>query len=185
MKFERPTLFCDPSYTCSGVCLVDPQNKTLEFQGFSRAETKRDLHHYYVAAKELAYLFRSYLERVLDEYPNLDVVMEAPFPGSFASSGLYMLQAYYLQVLKDLPIKNFYSLSPSYVSGQVKKACGKKDGIGIRKKYSLELLASMNIDGWTVKNVKLLKIAGCDPQTAFLFYWFLSTSDKVLDKFIL
>lgn len=185
MQFKRPTLFIDPSYFCSGVCLVISSEKKLEFQGFSRAETKKDLHHYYVAARELASLFKAYLERVLEEFPRLDVVMEAPFPGSYASSGLYMLQAYYLQVLKESSITTFYSLSPSYISGQVKKACGKKDGTGIRKKYTKEILDCMLADGWTIKHPEMLKIAGCDPQTAFLFYYMLSHSDKVLEEFIL
>lgn len=184
MKFDMPTLFIDPSYTLSGLCLVDPKEKAFEFQGFSRAETKRDLHHYYIAARESSSMFASYLERVLARYSSLTVVMEAPFPGSFASSGLYMLQAYYLKVLEAHKERvTFYSLSPSFISGQVKKACNKQDGIGVRKRWCVERLSELQAKGWSVKNSKMLKIAGADCQTAFGFWYFLSQSDKQLELF--
>lgn len=186
MIFNKPTLFIDPSYTCTGLCLVDSKAKTLVFDGISRAETKKDLHHYYEAAKNLRGLLVSRLEDIHKMYPEgFDVVMEAPFPGSYASSGLYMLQAYFLDALHSYSDygMTFYSLSPSYISGQIKRENGKKDSIGIRKKWCLEKLNELQSKGWTVENVRILKAAGADPQTAFGFWYFLATSDKSLEAF--
>lgn len=185
MEFNRPTLFIDPSFTMTACCLVDPNKKSFEFQGFSRAETKRDLHHYYVAARDIQRSFASYLERLFSRYSDgFDVVMEAPFPGSFASSGLYMLQAYLLEALSSYSANlNFYSLSPSFISGQIKKVNEKKDGIGIRKRWCSATLEKLAADGWTIIHPEMLKVAKADCQTAFGFWYFLSMSDKKLERF--
>lgn len=184
MKFDRPTLFIDPSFSCSGLCLVEPEKKQLTFDGISRAETKRDLSHYYNAAKSIAENLRKYLCGLEALYgKEFQIVMEAPFPGSFASSGLFMLQGLLLEAIQQFGV-TLYSLSPSYISGQIKKACNKQDGIGIRKKWCAEVLETFVHDGWSIKNAEILKAAGCDPQTAFGFYYFLSRTDKVLGYFV-
>lgn len=185
MRFINPTVFIDPSYSCSGVCLVDSNQKILEFQGFSASETKRDLEKYYNAARSIASSFSSWLKLRLEQYPNLDVVMEAPFPGSFASSGLFLLQGLMLkEIQENLKSENrFYSLTPSYISNQIKKACSKQDGIGVRKRWANDLILNLESQGWRIKNSTLLKAAGCDPQTALGFWWFLSNSEKTLEPF--
>lgn len=189
MEFNRPTVFIDPSYTCSGVCFVNPKSKTIRFDGFASADTKRDLQKYYLAAKDISRNLVQYLGQKCTQEGELDVVMEAPFPGSFASSGLFMLQGLILiqtaSLIETGQHLTLYSLPPSYISSQIKKVCNKKDGIGVRKQWTSEKLQELKALGWRFEHESILKEAGADPHTAFGFWYFLRSSNKELPRFLL
>jgi hypothetical protein len=189
MKFSKNAVFIDPSYTCTGCLFVKDQ--VLTFNGFTRSETKRDLNRYFLAATDIAKSLESWLYQIIrdENLTQLDIVLEAPFPGSFASSGLYLLQGLILKtvdtVIRDFPLYKIklYSLSPSFISGQIKKHNNKKDSISIRKKWAEKLLHDIKEFGFVVTNPEELKLAGADRQTALGFWWFLRNSDKELEPF--
>lgn len=190
MKFDSDiTFFIDGSYTCTGVMALT-SDKQITFAGFSRAETKRSLQNYWIAAQELVNEATQWLSHFCHDHKvkTVSVVIEAPFDGGYASSGLWMLQALFLRNFSLWAFElgdsfKLYSLAPSYISGQIKKVCNKKDGTGVRKSWTNERLVELEKEGYMVTNPTELKAAGCDRQTAFGFWYFLSHSDKELPEF--
>ena len=200
------SVFIDPSYTCTGIWAVVPSRKQGKFRGVSDPASKRTLQGYWSCALNMARDFSHAVGNLpaefsvfrgssFDPVPEADrfepgsvtVVMEAPFPRGLGSPGLYGLQFLYLERLQgmaavsDVPFR-FYSLSPSYISAQFKRECG-KDSPRVRKEWVASKCDALLHDGWQIDSLQSLKRAGCDRQTAFGFWWFLSHSDKELEPF--
>ena len=190
MKFvSELNIFIDPSYTCTGVCIVDNPRKLISFEGFSIDGTKRALENYVCSAFALASNFKKWMLKLLEERQpkSVTIVMEAPFPGGNSSAGLYGLQFLLWKVLTELPlpeVTNCYSLPPSFIKSQLKKVNEGQDSTSLRKVWAITVLDTELNKYWKYDSTKAqLKMAGADRQTALGFWYFLATSDKVLNAF--
>lgn len=167
------SVWIDPSYTGTGVAVFKEDVKELNFALFSRAETKRSLINYFNAADSLTKQLKHFL---LGFQPD-QVFMEYPPPTSQSSAGLYGLQYLYLQMLREFNVP-IYGIPPKFLKSSVVKHLG-SDSISNRKKFTNELIVQYINSGWKVPELKLLKLAGCDIHTAFLFKYFTDLSGKV------
>lgn len=169
------TVWIDPSYTGSGICVVDADNKEIEFGLLSRPETKRGLPEYWLAAQILAGKLKEFLSDIKNS--GLDVYMEAPIPMGNSAPGLWGLQFMYLDTIyHDYDVKNIYSISPAWISRATKKYLHVDNHRLSDFKPAVEkLVVELETAGWKIKNRELLKHSGADVHTAFLF-WYLTSA---------
>jgi hypothetical protein len=170
------SIWIDPSYKGTGICVVNSESKQILFNLLAEAQTKRVLVNYYRCADILACKMRDFFTSLYNSFPvsmqHCAVYMEAPFPGGFSSPGLYGLQFEYLNLFKSLSyVESVRSIPPSFVSNAVKKFMDvKKEKSSTRKSMCLSNKSYFESCGWSFLNYDLLLKEGDDVATAFIFF---------------
>lgn len=169
------TVWIDPSYFGTGICIVDDDSKEISFNLISRPETKRGLPEYWLAAKTMANELWAVLCNISDD--SIIIYMEAPIPMGNSAPGLWGLQFMYLNVIEHASnTKDIYSITPAWISRATKKYLHVDNHRLSDFKPAVEkLVVELETAGWKIKNRELLKHSGADVHTAFLF-WYLTSA---------
>jgi hypothetical protein len=126
----------DPSFTKTGVCYLDLDNKTIKFVGVS-PEGRND--HYVDILNRSAFVAMSII-RHFDLHNDVEVIIEEPLMGSYKASSLGMLSGITVWSLAFISnVKNIYSINPKHISS-VNKHLRKK--LGMSKKAVSKHVAS-------------------------------------------
>lgn len=188
----------DPSYTKTGLCIVDTYKKEIIFNAISPGGKN----NHYIDSVNRSALIALQIIRDTNIYDSIKMVIEEPLRSSMKASGLGVLSGILLWSTAMMPnITNIYSIAPYYVSWLSRYFAKKYD---LNKKKASSLLASNVIDYYcnklnynvTIKNNKYKKdgtqksrILSHDEAEAFLLTLALirheSVTDKELESFLL
>ena len=167
-------LYIDPSFTCTGLCLVDRENHTISLDAIDPdRETMRTYANYFRTACLVEAALSVYLER---HQPNA-VKLEIPPPVGQTSAGLSGLSYLLLSRILRVPgLERVELIPPNFISNQQRRHFSE---FSPRSMIAREFLSMMErSQGVLSGNAGLLE--NNDVATAFLFYCFekMSEGDK-------
>lgn len=84
---SRCLISLDPSFTRTGICILDLEKKVLEFYTASCKIGEKQFENVVHAAQSVV----KQLENIFSNYSDYDLIMESPLPMSSMSSALYSL----------------------------------------------------------------------------------------------
>lgn len=140
----------DPSFTKTGVCYVDTQDKTVTFNAISPPGTNTN---YKKSLDRSGYIVVSLIKE-LDMKKDTYAVMEEPLMSTYKASRLGILSGIVAWTLAFMPnIKKIYSITPTYIARTNKDLVKFQ---GFKKKQAsqhvaLGMLDILQKEGWTFK----------------------------------
>lgn len=172
-------LFIDGSYTQSGLVLADNVNKKITLGGVSVKATKGKSFAVGVTGSfSISQGILFWLDS-LGYFPEMTVVIEAPYPTGFASPSLYGLDFSIIHKIHSMYRDTiFYTLMPSRISFYTKRYSEGKDSKVLRKIYANDLVPEIEKSGWIFNNKELLENSYNDDIETSLILWWNSLQDK-------
>lgn len=148
----------DPSFTKTGVCYVDTDEKTVTFNAISPPGTNTNYKKSLDRSGHIVVTLIKELDMKKDTY----AVLEEPLMSTYKASRLGILSGIVSWTLAFMPnIKKIYSITPTYIA-RTNKELAKREGL--KKKQAsqhvaLGMLDILQKEGWTFKilNDKYLK----------------------------
>lgn len=135
----------DPSFTRTGLSLVDTENKEVLFTSFSCQIGEKQFENVYKASKNIVASLQSFLS----PYKNVRIVMECPLPSAMFSPGLYCLDTLIFSTFESLIDRTY---SPTYlVKLHGKRKYTKQDSVDL----ALERLEVLKDKGYVVKQKRI------------------------------
>lgn len=181
----------DPSFTKTGVCILDTENKSIKFVAVSPPGTNGD---YKATLDRSAYIALNAI-RHLDLHKDTRVIIEEPLVTSMMASRLGILSGVVVWSLAFMPnIEKMYSVIPNYVSN-LNRNLSKK--LGLSKKKTSQHVATKVLEylekekGYEVEiyNDKTNKdgtmrsrVLSHDEAESFLILLTLLRYDGILDR---
>lgn len=133
----------DPSFTRSGICIINLENKEIYFDTASCKIGEKLFENVVHAAQSII----KQLHTIFDQYDDYIIIHESPLPCSSMSSALYSLDSLLFNEFES-HIKQTYN--PATLKSRIHgKKYDKKDSIDLAMKY-LDKLASK---GYSIKSL--------------------------------
>lgn len=140
----------DPSFTKTGVCYVDTEEKTVTFNAISPPGTNTN---YKKSLDRSGYIVVTLIKE-LDMKKETYAVMEEPLMSTYKASRLGILSGIVAWTLAFMPnIKKIYSITPTYIARTNKNLVKVQ---GFKKKQAsqhvaLGMLEILQKEGWTFR----------------------------------
>jgi len=138
----------DPSFTKTGVCYIDTEEKKITFNAISPPGTNTN---YKKSLDRSGYIVVN-IVRELNMKKNVYAVLEEPLMSTFKASRLGILSGIVAWTLAFMPnIKKIYSITPTYIARTNRELAKNRN---LNKKQAsqevvLEMLDVLQRNGWT------------------------------------
>lgn len=133
----------DPSYTRSGVCIINTTSKEIFFYTASQKIGDKVFENVVQAAKSVV----NQLCDIFKSYKDYDLIMESPLPCSSMSPALYALGTLIYTEFESHVRKTY---NPATLKSQIHgHKYGKSDSVNLMMKY----LNKLSDNGYTVKSI--------------------------------
>lgn len=135
----------DPSFTRTGICITDLQNKTIDFYTASEKIGEKQFENVVKAAKSIV----NQLKNIFSKYASYSLISESPLPCSSMSSALYSLDTLIYTTFEDHILKTY---NPAILRSRIhQRKYDKNDSIALAERY-MKILSDK---GYTIKsNIK-------------------------------
>jgi len=167
----------DPSFTRTGICIIDLSNKTIEFYTASCKIGEKQFENVVHAAQSVV----NQLKDIFAKYTEYDLIHESPLPMSSMSSALYSLDTLIYHTFES-HIKRTYN--PATLRSKIH---GHKYDKSDSQKLAAKYLANLAKEGYSIiSDLGIKKKIPHDCCEALLYSWLylheLGNSDFQFDN---